>query len=222
MGAEPDEIRAEINATRAELAADVDRLAERTSPRRIAQRRTARMRQKMYAVRERVMGTPTHAAHRVREQAGQAAHSVRESASGAADTVKHGAQQAAETVKHGAHQATEVVKETPEQVMRSTQGNPLAAGMIAFGAGLLAATLLPRTEAENRAAEQLKEQAGDMVEPVKAALQESAQNLGQEAKGIAQEAAQQVKESATEAARTTGGQAREQAQQVTDQTRSRM
>ncbi|MBG0826370.1 DUF3618 domain-containing protein [Planomonospora sp. ID67723] len=220
MGAEPDEIRAEINATRAELAADVDRLAERTSPTRIMQRRRDRMRQKVRTVRERVMGTPTYAAHQVRDQAGHAAHAVRDTATGAADTVRSTASEAAETVKHGAQQAAGAVREAPEQALRSTQGNPMAAGLIAFGAGLLAATLIPRTEAEQRAAEQLKEQAGDMVAPVKAAIQDSAQHLGEEARGIAQETAQHVKERATEAARTTGEQAKEHAHQVADQTRS--
>ncbi|MEU6739956.1 DUF3618 domain-containing protein [Streptosporangium sandarakinum] len=231
MGAEPDEIRREIAATRAELAADVDRLADRTSPSRIIQRRTDRMREKLYSVRERVMGTPSHAAHQARYQAGHAAHSVRETAAdaagtvretaaGAVGTVRETAAGAADSVKHGAQQATELVREAPEQAMRGTQGNPLAAGLIAFGAGLLAATLIPATEAEQRAARQVKEQAGDMMEPVKEAVRESAQQLGQEAKQVAQEAVGQVRDTAGEAAKATGDHARDQAHQVTETARS--
>ncbi|MET9067931.1 DUF3618 domain-containing protein [Streptosporangium sandarakinum] len=220
MGAEPDEIRREIAATRAELAADVDRLADRTSPSRIIQRRTDRMREKLYSVRERVMGTPSHAAHQARYQAGHAAHSVRETAAGAAGTVRETAAGAADSVRHGAQQATELVREAPEQAMRGTQGNPLAAGLIAFGAGLLAAALIPATEAEQRAAQQVKEQAGDMMEPVKEAVRESAQQLGQEAKQVAQEAVGQVRDTAGEAAKTTGDHARDQAHQVTETARS--
>ncbi|MEU9834597.1 DUF3618 domain-containing protein [Streptosporangium sp. NPDC048047] len=220
MGAEPDEIRREIAATRAELAADVNRLADRTSPSRIIQRRTDRMREKLYSVRERVMGTPTHAAHQARYQAGHTVHGVRETAADAADTVRETAAGAADTVRHGAQQATEMVREAPEQAMRGTQGNPLAAGLIAFGAGLLAAALIPATEAEQRAAQQVKEQAGDMIEPVKEAVRESAQQLGEEAKQAAQEAVGQVRDTAGEAARATGDHAREQAHQVTDTARS--
>ncbi|GAA3423550.1 DUF3618 domain-containing protein [Streptosporangium sandarakinum] len=220
MGAEPDEIRREIAATRAELAADVDRLADRTSPSRIIQRRTDRMREKLYSVRERVMGTPSHAAHQARYQAGHAAHGVRETAAGAAGAVRETAAGAADSVRHGAQQATELVREAPEQAMRGTQGNPLAAGLIAFGAGLLAAALIPATEAEQRAAQQVKEQAGDMMEPVKEAVRESAQQLGQEAKQVAQEAVGQVRDTAGEAAKATGDHARDQAHQVTETARS--
>ncbi|GAB2482312.1 DUF3618 domain-containing protein [Streptosporangium sandarakinum] len=220
MGAEPDEIRREIAATRAELAADVDRLADRTSPSRIIQRRTDRMREKLYSVRERVMGTPSHAVHQARYQAGHAAHGVRETAAGAAGTVRETAAGAADSVRHGAQQATELVREAPEQAMRGTQGNPLAAGLIAFGAGLLAAALIPATEAEQRAAQQVKEQAGDMMEPVKEAVRESAQQLGQEAKQVAQEAVGQVRDTAGEAAKATGDHARDQAHQVTETARS--
>ncbi|WP_433236463.1 DUF3618 domain-containing protein [Streptosporangium sp. CA-135522] len=231
MGSGPEEIRDEIAATRAELAADVDRLADRTVPSRIVQRRTSRMRRKIDSVRARVMGTPVHAAHQARHQAGQVAGAVRDTASDVAGTVRDTASEtagtvrdtaseAAGTVKHGAQQAAGAVREAPDQAMRSTQGNPLAAGLIAFGAGLLAAALIPGTETEQQAAQQLREQAGDVIEPVKTAVQESAQRLGQDAKGAAQEAVQQVRETATEAARATGEHARDQAQQVADPNRS--
>jgi hypothetical protein len=220
MGTEPEEIRAEIDATRAELAADVDRFADRTSPARIVQRRTDRMRRAMHSVREQVMGTPTHAAHRVGRQAGHAVGTVRDAAAGTVGTVRDTAVGTADTVRYGAQQTAQMAQKAPEQAMRSTQGNPMAAGMIAFGAGLLAATLIPRTEAEERAAGQLMEQAEGVIEPVKEAVRESAQNFGQEVKDVSGQAAQQVRETAAEAAQTTGQHARDQAQQATDRTRS--
>ncbi|MEU6726891.1 DUF3618 domain-containing protein [Nonomuraea wenchangensis] len=198
-------MRSEIAATRAELAADVDRLADRTSPSRIARRRTEGVRRAARSFRERVMGTPAHTADLVRESAHQGA-----------DTVAHGAHQAADTVRHGAHQAAEAVRAAPEQAKRGTQGNPLAAGLIAFGAGLLAAALIPRTQAEEQAVGQLREQVGDVLEPVREAGMESVRQLGQEAKEVAGQAAQQVRETAAEAAGDTAQNAREQARQVTD------
>lgn len=209
MGTRPEEIRQEISATRRELAADVDRLADKTSPSRIMRRRTHRMGRAARTVREKVMGTPTDVARRGREQARHAAETIRGTASDVADTAKSGMQQAAETVRA-----------TPQQAMQGTQGNPMAAGLIAFGAGLLASTLIPATEAEQRTAEQLKEGAGDVIEPIKQAVQETGQAVGEQAKEDVKEAAQQVKQTATEAAKATGQQARDQARNVADQTGS--
>ncbi|WP_020545608.1 DUF3618 domain-containing protein [Nonomuraea coxensis] len=187
-------MRSEIAATRAELAADVDRLADRTSPSRIARRRTEGVRRAARSFRERVMGTPSYAADRAHQGAG--------------------------AVTHGAHQAAEAVRAAPEQAMRGTQGNPLAAGLIAFGAGLLAAALIPRTQAEEQAVGQLREQVGDVLEPVVEAGRESARQLGQEAREVAGQAAEQVRQTASEAAGETAQHAREQARQVTDHHRS--
>ncbi|MEU1725244.1 DUF3618 domain-containing protein [Nonomuraea sp. NPDC005692] len=222
MGTRPEEVRNEIAVTRAELAADVDRLADRTSPARIARRRTERVREAARSWRERVMGTPSHgvshtashAADRTRHGVAATAGSVSEGAHQAGQAVREGAHQAAGTVRHGAHVAAETVRAAPEQARRGTQGNPLAAGLIAFGAGLLAATLIPATEAEEQAVGQLREQVGDVLEPVVEAGRESAQQLGQDAKELAGQAVQQVKDSASEAAAATADQAREQARQV--------
>ncbi|MDG5809090.1 hypothetical protein P9869_42085 [Streptomyces ossamyceticus] len=65
--------------------------------------------------------------------------------------------------------------------MRQTQGNPLAAGVITFGSGLLAASLLPTSQAEEQAASQLSEKASEAIEPVKQAAVESAQKVKEDA-----------------------------------------
>src|SRR6266496_6422627 len=90
----------------------------------------------------------------------------------------------------------DTVRQAPEAVTRRTQGNPVAAGVIAFGVGLLAASLLPTTDAEKRAGQQLKENAGDLVEPVRQPLKESAQQVKDDVSGTVRDAAQQVKETA--------------------------
>jgi len=53
---EPDRLRHDIETTRAALTRDVDRLAEKTSPRQVAYRR-------WNAVKEKVMGSTEHARH---------------------------------------------------------------------------------------------------------------------------------------------------------------
>jgi hypothetical protein len=137
MGTSPDQVRTEIEATRERLSKKADRLADRTSPGRIVRRRTDRVRGAVSGVRERVMGTASATTDSAKGRTQQAAASVQDSAG-----------QAADTMRQTAGQVGDAVSGAPEQAIRQTQGNPLAAGLIAFGAGLLAASLLPTSQAE--------------------------------------------------------------------------
>ena len=80
------------------------------------------------------------------------------SAEGSGSTVAGQARHVAGSAKDGAQQvatrAAEEIRDAPDLIQQQTQGNPLAAGLIAFGTGLLLATLFPPTEAEQRAAAQ--------------------------------------------------------------------
>ena len=68
MAEEPDRIRNDIESTRAELTRNVDLLAEKTSPGRVARRQWGN-------VKEKVMGTPRQAAY---SATGDAVHKVKE------------------------------------------------------------------------------------------------------------------------------------------------
>ncbi|NKY16204.1 DUF3618 domain-containing protein [Streptomyces somaliensis] len=197
MGTSPDQVRADIEATRDRLSQNVDRLADRTSPKRMVRRRADRARSAASGLRARVMGVAS------------------DTGSAAAERTRH----MAHSAQGGAEHMGEAVKQAPEQVMRQAQGNPLAAGVIAFGAGMLAASLLPETKSEQQAVNRISDRAGEMMEPVKAAAAESAQRLKDDAAETARQAATQVKETAAEAARTTGEQAREQASHLKEQVR---
>jgi len=190
MAQEPDRIRADIDQTRAELARDVDRLADKTSPTKVAQRRWT-------AVKEKVMGSAEY---------GQQAAS--DTASSAVDTVKDKASQVADRASSTAQGAADAVRSAPQVVARQTEGNPIAVGIIAFGVGMLAATLIPATDAEKRAGLQLKERAGDLKERVSEPLQEMKDDLG----GTVSQAAAEVKETARDAAQTTADQAKSSTQ----------
>ena len=52
----PDEIRADIERTRAELGQDVDALADKVTPSKIAERQTRKVRRALTSVKDRVMG----------------------------------------------------------------------------------------------------------------------------------------------------------------------
>jgi hypothetical protein len=200
MAQEPDRLRRDIEDTRAELTRDVDRLAEKTSPKRVAQRRWT-------AVKEKVMGsadTGRYATSRLGDKASDLGDRVGDKASALGD--RAGA---------AAHGAADAVRSAPQAVARQTEGNPLAAGIIAFGVGMLAATLIPTTEAEKRAGQQLKENMGDLAEQAK----ETARELKDDVAGTVSEGVQQVKETAQDAARTTRDDAKSSAQGAVEQTR---
>jgi hypothetical protein len=124
-----------------------------------------------------------------------------------AGSAKEGAQQAA-------GRAAEQVRETPEAIQQQTQGNPLAAGLIAFGAGLLLATLFPPTEAEQRAAGAVQER----VEPIKDQALEAGREVKDHLQESARESAQQVKQTATDATQEVKEQAKSSAEEVKDRT----
>ncbi|ONI80298.1 hypothetical protein ALI22I_43865 [Saccharothrix sp. ALI-22-I] len=219
MGASPDQIRHDIDRTRAELVADANRIVEHSKPRNIAQRRVDRVRHGMTNLKERVMGTVPETATTVQDRTAGMASTVGERTQEAASTVGDKAQQAASTVSDKAQQAAQAVQSVPEQARQQARGNPLAAGLIAFGAGALVATLIPATRTEQDAVRQLGERAGGTMEPVKEALTESAQKLKEDAGTVVGEAAGQVKQVAQEAAQTTVEQAKGSAQEVGEHAR---
>jgi len=200
MAEEPDRLRQDIENTRASLTRDVDMLADKTSPKRAAQRRWS-------AVKEKVMGSSEHA----RQAAADKGSQVSEKASQLGDRAGQLSDKAGET----AHDVADSVRRAPRAVAAQTQGNPLAAGVIAFGVGMLAATLIPVTDAERRAGQQLKENAGDLTDRVK----DVAQDMKSDLSGSVEQAVGEVKDTATDAAQTTRDQARSSAQDAKEQTR---
>lgn len=204
MAEEPDRLKQDIENTRASLTRDVDLLAEKTSPKKVAQRRWT-------SVKEKVMGSTDTARH----AAGDTAGTVQDKASSAASTVQDKASSAASTVQEKAGDAADAVRSAPRAVVQQAQGNPLAAGIIAFGVGMLAATLIPVTDVERRAGAELKDRSGDLTDKVKDVALEMKDDLS----GTVQEAAGQVKETAQDAAQTTKQQAQSSAQDAKDQTK---
>jgi uncharacterized protein YjbJ (UPF0337 family) len=189
------ELKQDIERIRDDLDTTLDALGERVSPRRIAQRRTAAVRTRVTRVRGAVMGSAPESGSAMTGRARDVAGSAKE-----------GAQQAA-------GRAAEQVREAPEAIQQQTQGNPLAAGLIAFGAGLLLATLFPPTEAEQRAAGAVQER----VEPIKDQALEAGREVKDHLQEGARESAQQVKETATEATQEVKQQAQSSAEKVKGQ-----
>jgi gas vesicle protein len=100
------------------------------------------------------------------------------------------------------HTAGDTASSLPDTARSQTQGNPMAAGLIALGAGWLLGSLLPASAKEREAAAAVKERAQPLVEEAK----EMAKDTADELKQPAQEAAQAVKDTATEGAETVKAQ----------------
>jgi hypothetical protein len=103
-------------------------------------------------------------------------------------------------------QVRDGIAETPATIRRRTQGNPLAAGVIAFGGGLLVGSLLPETKAEQKVARSLEpsvsgiaQQAGEIGKGVAEDVKATAAEAIEEVKGNAALAAENVKDEAKEA-----------------------
>ena len=196
---DPDEIRADIERTRATLSNDVDDLAESVKPQSVARRQVDKVKDAVGGVRDRVMGSPdddydSGAVGTVSDKAYAAKDGVADKAYAAKDAVADKAYAARDTVAEKASEAGEAVREAPATVKRKTQGNPLAAGVIAFGLGMLVSSLIPSSEKERQAVSTLQ----DNLEPVKEKATEVARDMGESLKPAAQDAAQSVKSTAQE------------------------
>ena len=117
---------------------------------------------------------------------------------GAATSVKDSVMGSAADGAAAAADVRDTVTGAPGTVARKAQGSPIAAGLIAFGAGLLVASLLPASQVEQQAAEKVKDTAQPIVDDLADSAKEAAENL----KEPAHQAVQEVKAAATDAAAT--------------------
>lgn len=158
---DPDEIRASIERTRANLSSDVDALTDKVSPGRVAERQVEKVKGAVGGVKDKVFGAADDAGDAVGSLAG-------------------------------------ATRSASADVREKAAGNPLAAGLVAFGLGLLGASLVPATRKEQRLARQAKE--SDVVERVKEEARSSGQDVAYRLREPAREAVEEVKATAGEGA----------------------
>jgi len=180
---DPDQIRQEIEQTRAELSGDVNALTYKVSPRRVVGRRVDVARGALRGAKERIMGT---------------ASDVGDTASG--------------TMSKVADTATAA----PQVVREKTQGSPLAAGLVAFGVGVVISSLLPPTRGEQQLAGQVKEKVGEHADELKQQAAQVGQEVKEHLREPARQAAESVKSTASDAADTVKDEGRSAAYDVKD------
>lgn len=214
MSTDPDQIRQDIERTQGEIGDDVDALTDRASvmtdrltdrassmadrasamadkynPRKAVNRRVNRIREAFFGARDKVMGTATSAGHATTAKAGE----MRDRASHTASDVGHKASQTASDVGHA-------VGSVPQKAREQAQGSPLAAGLIAFGAGILVSSLLPASDAERRMAGRVKDTAMQHSDQLKQGFTGATQQMREGLREPARHAAESVKSAAGQAA----------------------
>jgi len=224
----PDQIRRDIERTQTHLSTDVNALSDKATPGRIVQRRVGRARAAAGRLKDRVMGsdpTPSYyggapggrfgqADSSVTDTASSAASSVADTASSAASSVSDAASGAASTMSDAASSVATAVQEAPQVARRQAQGNPLAAGLIAFGAGWLVSSLLPASRREQQLAEQARDKATELGQPLAEAAKQAATEVKDNLQEPARQAVESVKSTATEAGQTVAQEGRSAAQDV--------
>jgi len=192
MSDNPDVIRADIEATRARLGTNVDAVADKVTPSNIVHRQTDKVRDAVTGVKEKIMGAADTAGTKVHDTTATGAGHTTNAMHTAGDNLH----QATDTVSAKLSDAGQAVSHAPDQVKAKTAGNPLAAGLIAFGAGMLISSLIPASDKEREAADQLKTAA----QPLATQVTDAAKTMAQDLKEPAQEAMENVKATATDAA----------------------
>ncbi len=180
------DLRRQADEQRDAIARDVDLVTDRVSPSRVADRQKAKVRQSVGSVRESLFGTSDR--HRL---ASDHDDSLRDRAS------------------HALDRANEA---TPDSVGEFTEGNPLAAGLIGLGIGLLAATLLPQSREEQRIADK----AQDTLDNAAGELARAGQQTAEAIKPAVTDAVDEVKTSAHESVESVKTDAQNAATDVKD------
>ena len=186
---DPDLIRADIERTRAQLSDNVDTLTETANPKNIANRQVTKIKGAVSGVKDTIMGSSDdpYDTGRIGDAKAVAANRVSE--------------------------VGDTLTSAPGAVKQKTQGNPLAAGLIAFGAGLLVSSLIPSTQKEQDAVSGLQ----DNLEPLKQKASEAAKEMADNLRAPAQEAADAVKATATDAVASVKDEGQAAKDQVTSQ-----
>ncbi|MDP9454003.1 MAG: hypothetical protein M3P97_11640 [Actinomycetota bacterium] len=155
-----------------------EQVVDRVSPSRIWQRKTAGVRRRWDEVSTSISGTT---ARREIPMAGSGSR------------IRGQAQELSGRTSSAVSSAGDQAGAAPAVLRERTERNPLAAGLLAIGAGFLAASLLPPTEREREAAERLRSE----LEPLKRQATEAGRQVAGELQQVAEESAQQLKERAT-------------------------
>ena len=207
---DPDQLRAEIEQTRANLSQNVNALGEAVTPGNIARRQVDKAKGAATELKDKVMGNAEDAARTV----GDKAHGVTSSVGGSASSAGGAMSNVGGAVSSAGSAVTGTVGSAGQTAKAQAQGNPLAAGVIALGAGWLLGSLLPASAKERQAAARLKEEAMPLVGQAQDVAKDAAREAAENLREPAMQAADSVKSTAQEAVETVKSEGQSAAQDV--------
>lgn len=207
-----DELRDDIEQRRREISGTVDQLQNRVSPSRVMARGRYRVRRWAVDTKDRIMGNDDPH-YPWQEQNNQDYESKGESMKDRASEV---ATEVADRGSDIASDAKDAVTNAPQMLRQQARGNPMAAGLIAFGGGLLLGSLLPETSTEHDIARRME----PAVSEAMSGAQEVGREVMEDVKDDAEDAMEQVKDQATEAGQHLKDDTKEAAERVRERTQS--
>ena len=198
MGKEPDEIRQEIEDTRARMGDTVEAIGYKADVKSRAKESISEKKDNIVSsvrnVKDSVVGAVAGTGSSVAGTVSDTAGSVRGSAGSTIDTVR-GSTPSSEDVKYRARRAAGVA-----------QQNPMGLALGSFAVGFLAGMVIPSTRVE-------EERIGPMASEAREKAMETGREALERGKQVAQETAQTARDAASEAAQKTMETAKETGQE---------
>lgn len=210
-----EQLRSEAAAHRQSIATDLELMGDRVSPGRIAERRKAKIRERVSGLRNTVFGT----SERSRTTGSYSSYAQATASPGGSyqgQPYQGPSRQGdgdGQSLSDRAGGAMDAVREhTPDSLGEVTEGNPFGAAVVGFGIGMLAASLLPSSPDEQRAANRLQ----GTLEDGAAELGRTGKEAVDHVKPEAQQAVEDVKESARDSVESVKSDAQSKAESVKD------
>jgi ElaB/YqjD/DUF883 family membrane-anchored ribosome-binding protein len=199
MGQDPDQIRQEIEDTRAEMSETVEAVGYKAD---VPSRAKDKVSETVDNVKHKVSGTATRAKEAVVGTASRAGDAMSDTTSRVGDATPSGGQ----------------VKQQAKRAAGLAQENPLGLAVGAAALGFLAGLAVPSTRVEN-------ERLGPVADQVKDKVKETGQEALDRGRQVAQEAASSAAETAKQSTQEHGQDlahsAKQNAQDLGAQTRTR-
>lgn len=210
-------VRGEIDRSRSELFHTVgvfehrlrerkEELVDRVSPSRVWHRKTAGIRQRWDDVSSTISGMSGLTSSGT--TAGRTNPMV-----GSGSKIRGQAQELSGRAGDAVSSVGDQTRGAAPALRERTEHNPMAAGLVALGAGFLAAALLPPSERERQAAQRLRQE----LEPLRQQASVVGREMAGELQQVAETGVDQLKERATEAVEQVKQETQSSARQVKEE-----
>ncbi len=227
-----EELTREIGRARADLATTLEAVGDRVAPKKVVARAKADVAERVEEVRERM--SPVRVLQRRTESVRSGIRNVQESLMGGNDDVAGGnqleqgrpprrtgtgrgpSQRVADQAGDLSGAVGERARRAPANLRDKAVERPFVAGLVAFGGGVLLASLLAPSDSERKVAQRLEEKA----QPVKDQALQAGRSVADEVGQAAQESTEQVRRRASDAATEVKRQAKASTQQAKDEAKS--